>query len=75
MDWNDYAAIAEALHRAYPDENYVMLSDAELTTLVLALPGFSGASAPQTPHVVSAIRAVWTELAADEPDDAAPLAD
>ena len=71
MTWDDYQALGEALNEAYPEADYMMISNEDLVKLVLALPGFSGSPMPPADSVLSAVGFAWV-AAAEGPDEAGP---
>lgn len=71
MTWDDYGVLGQALCAAYPDANYLAISNDELVRLVRSLPEFSGPADPPDPLVLSAVRLAWVAVAEGE-DDSGP---
>ena len=71
MRWEDYQEIGAALADAYPNANYMTVSDAELIGLVTSLPGFEAQGALPDAGLLSAVSFAWI-AAVEGPDDVSP---
>jgi FeS assembly protein IscX len=74
MTWDDYQALGEALNEAFPEADYMTISNEDLVKLVLGLPGFSDSPTPPADSVLSAIGFAWV-AAAEGADDSGPNED
>ncbi len=71
MNWDDYQKLGGALLDAYPDANYLTMTDDTLQRLVAALPDFEGGSSRPDAAALAAIRFAWIAAAEGE-DDSGP---
>jgi FeS assembly protein IscX len=71
MNWDDYQSLGGALHDAYPDANYLTMTDDALLRLVIALPDFEGGAPSPDAAALAAVRFAWIAAAEGE-DDTGP---
>jgi FeS assembly protein IscX len=60
--WNDYPAIAEALHKKYPDKDLVTLEDEQMLELIGSLETFRDDIRNVPKDILFAIFTVWVYL-------------
>jgi FeS assembly protein IscX len=59
LNWDRLDAVAELLQELHPRKDPRDMSDEEVRSLVLDLPGFAGSAEGGTPGVLEALRATW----------------
>lgn len=70
LTWSNPHELAEALDKAHPDADRLNLSEADVVTMVRALPGFLDSSHPTAEDAQNVLMA-WVQL---DGDDESPVA-